>query len=429
MPVVFLNPGKPSFSYERGVFKKVSNRTVLYVEDNPTNFNLVERILALEGFTVLHASDGLEGIKKAIELKNRLDLILMDINLPAIDGYETTQRLRSIPGFEGIPILAVTVNTLKGDRSRSLAAGCDGYIAKPIDVSTFADEVRSYLDGRKETLPPAEEGRYLREHNKKLVERLEQSVRALEESKKNSLHSHKLANIGEMAAGLMHEIKNPLSSISFMAEYLLESGVNDVNKTKYLERIINNVTRITALSQGVSSFARVPDEQKGSADLGLAIEEVLTLAEHELKDQDVFVRCDIDPGLPPIWAAEGQFHHIFMNLLRNSVQALAKARSEEPAGVRRKSEIRIKARSAENNAAVLIEIADNGTGVPDSIKHRLFEPFFTTKGHGEGTGLGLYIVMQVVGDLGGSISVADSESGGALFTLRFPAAHRRSVVQ
>lgn len=406
----------------------MSNRTVLYVEDNPTNYNLVERILSREGFTVLHAADGLEGIKKAVELKSRLDLILMDINLPAIDGYETTQRLRSLPGFEGIPILAVTVNTLKGDRSRSLAAGCDGYIAKPIDVSTFAEEVKGYLNGRKEKLPPEEEGRFLREHNKKLVERLEQSVRALEESKKNSLHSHKLANIGEMAAGLMHELKNPLSSISFMAEYLLESGENDTNRSKYLERIINNVSRITALSQGVSSFARVPDEHKGCAEVGVAIEEVLTLAEHELRDHAVFVRCEIAPGLPPIWAAEGQFHHIFMNLVRNAVQALAKARKEEPPENRRKSEITIRARGTENNAAVQIEIADNGTGVPDSIKHRLFEPFFTTKSHGEGTGLGLYIVMQVVRDLGGTISIGDSESGGALFTLRFPATHRRAVV-
>ena len=160
------------------------------------------------------------------------------------------------------------------------------------------------------------------------------------------------------------------------------------------------------------------------ADVALAIEEVVTLAEHEFKDNRINLTLELEGGLPPIWAAEGQFHHIFMNLVRNAVQALSKARGDEPPERAGKSEIRIRAYPEAVNGKVAVEVADNGTGVPDDLKEKLFEPFFTTKRRGEGTGLGLYIVRQVVEDLGGSISVGDSDLGGASFTLRFPASRK-----
>ncbi|RLC66640.1 MAG: response regulator [Chloroflexi bacterium] len=121
----------------------MSEASVLYIEDEPGNRMLVRRILEAEGFSVLEAMDGLAGLKIATEM--RPDLILLDINLPEIDGYDLAKRFRDTPGLRETPILAVTANVMHGDRERTLAAGCDGYIQKPIDVDLLPDQVRAAL--------------------------------------------------------------------------------------------------------------------------------------------------------------------------------------------------------------------------------------------------------------------------------------------
>lgn len=117
--------------------------TILYVEDNPDNRLLVKRILMVEGYRVLEAEDAAEALSV---LESQVpDLILMDINMPDIDGYALTARLRQNHNLNGTPIVALTANVMRGDRERSLEAGCDGYIQKPIDVDLFPRQVQKYL--------------------------------------------------------------------------------------------------------------------------------------------------------------------------------------------------------------------------------------------------------------------------------------------
>ncbi len=120
---------------------------ILYIEDNPDNRMLVRRILMVEGYEVLEAHDGLAGVE--IALTDHPDLILMDMNLPEIDGYELTRRLRARPELDQIPIIAMTANVMHGDREKSLMAGCDGYIPKPIDVDTLPEQVAAFLGAKR----------------------------------------------------------------------------------------------------------------------------------------------------------------------------------------------------------------------------------------------------------------------------------------
>lgn len=121
----------------------MESATLLYIEDNAANRLLVRRVLEAEGHTVLEAADGPSGLDMVRDAPP--DLILLDINLPEMDGYEFVSRLREIQGLEKTPVIALTANVMKGDRERTLAAGCDGYIQKPIDVDELPEQVASFL--------------------------------------------------------------------------------------------------------------------------------------------------------------------------------------------------------------------------------------------------------------------------------------------
>lgn len=121
----------------------MTGKRILYIEDNSDNRLLIKRVLEAEGYTVVEAETGLKGLELAAS--SRPDLILMDINLPEIDGYECTHRLRKISGGDKIPIIALTANAMEGDAQKALDAGCNGYIPKPIDVDHLPTQVEKYL--------------------------------------------------------------------------------------------------------------------------------------------------------------------------------------------------------------------------------------------------------------------------------------------
>jgi two-component system cell cycle response regulator DivK len=121
----------------------MTQQTILYIEDNPENRLLVKRVLEAEGYVVIEADSGMAGLSQAVA--TRPDLVLMDINLPEIDGYELTRRLKRMDHLAGVPVVAMTANVMKGDREKTLAAGCDGYIQKPIDVDQLPIQIARFL--------------------------------------------------------------------------------------------------------------------------------------------------------------------------------------------------------------------------------------------------------------------------------------------
>ncbi len=150
---------------------------ILYIEDNRENRMLVRAVLEASGYTIVEAEDGLAGIEAAI--REEPALILLDINLPGVDGYEIVAILKSFPNLAATPVIAVTAYAMQGDRQRTLVAGCDGYIQKPINVDAFPRQVAEFLGGKRERVESREEGVYLRELNQRLVYRLLNQVEEL----------------------------------------------------------------------------------------------------------------------------------------------------------------------------------------------------------------------------------------------------------
>ncbi len=125
------------------MMQEAEKGTILYVEDNPDNRNLIRRVLNADGYSVVEAINAAQAIEKLED--NRIDLILMDINMPDMDGYTLTSKIKSIQKFSKIPIVAVTANVMRGDREKSLEAGCDGYIQKPIDIDTLSQQIERFI--------------------------------------------------------------------------------------------------------------------------------------------------------------------------------------------------------------------------------------------------------------------------------------------
>ena len=123
-----------------------SKGTILYVEDNPDNRLLVRRILLSEDYSLLEATDAMDALNVLKTVQP--DLILMDINMPDMDGYTLTAKIKSMPGFERVPILAVTANVMRGDKEKTLEAGCDGYIQKPLDIDQLTREIEKFISRR-----------------------------------------------------------------------------------------------------------------------------------------------------------------------------------------------------------------------------------------------------------------------------------------
>ncbi len=188
---------------------------ILYIEDNRENRLLVRAVLEAAGYILVDAEDGLAGIEAAI--REEPALILLDINLPGVDGYEIVAILKSFPNLASTPVVALTAYAMQGDRQRTLVAGCDGYIQKPIDVDAFPRQVAEFLGGKRERVESRDEGVYLRELNQRLVYRL---LNQVEELKRLNQHFVRRASQLEDLHRSMQDITSELG-VAGMLEKLL----------------------------------------------------------------------------------------------------------------------------------------------------------------------------------------------------------------
>jgi len=221
-------------------------------------------------------------------------------------------------------------------------------------------------------------------------------------------YSEKMAELGRLAVGVIHEINTPLSVISAAAQLILrEEGLSE-QIIELLERIGGESQRLSQMSRGILTFSRLDSGGIGEADLNLVVRDVLQLLTYEIQKRSVTVRQECDYTLPILQVDGGRIKQIFINLVMNALQAMERGgtltlRTSSPC-----------------EGECEISVADTGHGIPESAIGQIFEPFFTTKEAGEGTGLGLFVTREIVRSLGGSITVESRTGEGTCFKLRFP---------
>jgi signal transduction histidine kinase len=238
---------------------------------------------------------------------------------------------------------------------------------------------------------------------------------------RNLRQSDKLASVGQLAAGLAHEIGTPLNIIGGRAEFLLSRSRSPDETRNNLQVIRSQIDRIAGIVRQLLEFSRRREPAFRSVEIGPLVEKVIGLLEHKISEKNVRAECMIDKALPPIQADPDQLQQVFLNLFLNSLQAL------QPGGL-----IKIKAAMVwtnNGNGAVSgegkerrlsIEIEDNGAGIPAEHISQVFDPFFTTKDIGEGTGLGLSVSYGIVKDHGGEIRVESKPEQFTRFTILLP---------
>jgi len=221
--------------------------------------------------------------------------------------------------------------------------------------------------------------------------------------------NEKMAELGRLSAGIIHEINTPLSVIAAASQMVLcEPGLSEA-VTEMVERIHQEVQRLSQLTRGILSFSREEDGADGESDINLTLREVLTFLKYEIQKRSITICEELDPHLPLLKANQNLLKQIFLNLIVNALQAMGTSGCLTVDS------------SLSEDMGIRVRIRDTGPGIPQDALENIFTPFYTTKEPGVGTGLGLYVTRNNVERLNGSIQVESLEGQGACFTLYFPA--------
>ncbi len=370
-----------------GSSKKASERTLLVVEDDLDIREVLDGLLSLEGFQVHGCSNGREALEW-LRISTRPDLILLDLMMPVMDGWQFRVIQKDDPRLSTIPVLALSADAT----AKAAAIDADAYLKKPVDYDTLIDTIDRLL---------------VASEHRELQARLAQTDR--------------LTSLGTMAAGVAHEINNPLAyvllNLGYVGEELSKIDPESVRSNEIrvaLEHARGGAERIRDIVRGLKTFSRPESEALAPVDVAQIMDASLAMVAHEIRHRARLVK-DYAP-VPKVVANEARLGQVFLNLLLNAVQALPEGRGEA-------NEVRVVATSP-SLQRVVVEVHDNGTGIAPQVRGRIFEPFFTTKPVGIGTGLGLAICHGIVTSIGGTLSVESEVGRGSVFRVELPAATR-----
>jgi len=415
---------------------------ILHIEEDSANRLLVRQILEELSHNVVEAGDGLEGINTAQEEKP--DLILIDLNISGMDGYETATRIKSFPLLKKTPIIALTTGPVAGDRERALTAGCDGYIIKPVDIEAFPRQIAEFLAGRREKIALDQESVYLREYNERIVDHLEQKVRELTEANKELEYRATMkARFIDLAA---HELRTPLAAVHGYLSILTAPSSKflantDEDTLEIIDGIVVGVDRLRGLVQDMLDVSRIRAGTLQISHSPVNLKAIFQVIHKDFgnvvkrrKQELVIGNTD---QVPTIWADGERITQILRNLVSNAVKYTPDGGTIElSAQVISHNDDPSPSHTARTHHFVKITVRDSGVGIAPDQQEHIFEHFYEvreiehhstskTDFMGGGAGLGLPIARGVAEAHGGSLWVesdgyGQAEYPGSKFHLILP---------
>ncbi|QXE93028.1 hybrid sensor histidine kinase/response regulator [Geomonas subterranea] len=432
---------------------------ILIVDDSPTQAKLLEQMLAEQGYRVLCArngSDALETIRSA-----RPDLVISDILMPEMDGFELCRRVRQMPEAGQLPIILLTHLNDPADVLHSLEVGADYFVSKPYSRKLLLSRIRAVLEGERLCRQGEAEGevsvgyrgRQYRVHAdcahtlelllatyemaaeknqellgaqallSKLNRELEQRVlertaaltqetaerlQALEELRKKDevlMQQSRQAAMGEMIGNIAHQWRQPLNAVGLLVQDLTLSYEYGNFTREYLESSTGKIMQmIRHMSQTIDDFRNffTPDKEKTEFHLEKVLRRTLALVDGSLNDKGIIIELEAGE-VPPVTGHPNEFSQVLLNIINNAMDAFCERKVRAP---------RVKVTLSSHDKKAVVTIADNAGGIPDGVIGRIFEPYFTTKEQGKGTGIGLFMAKNIVEkSMNGSLTVRNTGEG------------------
>jgi len=402
----------------------------------------VEDILESAGYRSIAAMDGKQGLQQA--QLHHPDLIISDILMPNMDGFEFCHSVRNTPELARIPFLFLSGAYVSEDDERfALKIGANRFMRRPFQTQTLLDTVEEMLAAQQTTHMASsvdvDEKYYLKEHINRLTQALEdkvveleavmeQHVRLLRDAKRHEaelqrslsdlrdtqtflVQSERLSAVGQLVAGVAHELNNPLAIILGYSQLMLRMSDTTPRIQECLRKLEEAAQRCQRIVQHLTVFAQKQKVDKRPVNVNDVLYSVLDIREDQLRANQIRVSTTLDARPMTVYADFQQLQQVLLSLINNAQEALLTRNASD-------RDIRIATRLQDDQ--VIIDLIDNGPGIDDEHIARLFEPFFTTKEFGKGIGLGLSICYGIIKEHQGDIRVTHTEGGGATFTILLP---------
>jgi two-component system NtrC family sensor kinase len=400
---------------------------VLIVDDIEANLVALRALLEDQPCTVTSANSGTQALR--LLLRQRFAVMLLDVQMPGMDGYEVARHARMNPATRDVPIIFLTAaHNSQENVLRGYGSGAVDFLFKPLDRDVLRSKVRVFLElyaGREQLARKNAELRALAEAEAEVAKNLRQTneqlsaaYRELQATQTQLVQSAKMASLGELVAGVAHEINNPLAFVLSHLETVRKSldqfrvDVDPRHAEALWQRAHSRLAetetglgRIRDLVLKLRTFSRLDEGERKSVSISECVDSVLTILAHRTKDR-IAVTTRIGPP-ERLECYPALLNQVLLNLVANSIDAIEGTGSIEVAAGGEGSEF-------------VITVTDSGAGIPPSVRDRVLEPFFTTKPVGHGTGLGLSIAYSIIKKHEGLLELADAPGGGTAATIRIP---------
>ena len=384
-------------------------KVILVVDDLPDNIQLLSGLLKAD-YKVKAAISG----KKALSIANATphpDLILLDVVMPEMDGYEVCRQLKNNPVTSKIPVIFVTAKTQNEDEEKGLKLGAVDYITKPVNHSIVKARIKTHLA--------------LYDLTRDLEQKVKERTSELKNAQAQLIHAEKMESVGRLAAGIAHEVKNPLAIIQMGVYYLSQEFPADETAAEVVHDIDDAVQRADAVIMGLLDFSHDSELELEAGNLNEVVERSLHLVAHEMRQRNIDVASDLADELPEIMLDANKLQQVLINLFMNSAQAMERDGSLQVTSCLKTLDSAEALNCAHGSnftkgeRVLWLEVTDTGPGIREEDRHKFFDPFYTTKPVGEGTGLGLSVSRNIMNSHHGSIDIRNQKEGGASVVLIF----------
>ena len=395
---------------------------VLVVDDVEANLKSMAALLQHSGADIVLARSGEEALR--LLLRRDFAVMLLDVQMPEMDGYEVAQHARSNVTTRDVPIIFLTASDNSQENiERGYGSGAVDFLFKPVNPSVLRSKVRIFLElySTRRQLTDAKQS--VEQANQVL----NQAYTELKEAQSQLVQSAKMASLGQLVAGVAHEVNNPLSfsighldtvkrSLTGLVALLpsplpTEAGAQLQRATQRLAEMGVGLERIKDLVVKLRTFSRLDEGEQKTVKLEACVESVLTILSHRIAKEKVEIITSYD-GVGELDCYPSLLNQALLNLLANAIDAVL-------ATPERSGRVELSATRGEDEA-VCVRVRDTGVGLEPGARERLFEPFYTTKPVGSGTGLGLSITYSIIKKHGGTLTLENAEGGGAIATIVLP---------